>query len=77
MTATLLTLVLAITNVGAWIYGIYCYVQAFRFRRRGLPHYGLIVTVDQLQPAGQPYLRRWAVAWLVGLGSSVLGTLLL
>ena len=78
MTATLLlALVLAITNIGSWIYGIYCYMQAFRFRRRGLPHYGIILTIDQLQPAGQPYLRRWAAAWLVGLGSSVLGALLL
>jgi hypothetical protein len=77
MTATLLALALGITNLSAWIYGIYCYVQAFRFRRRGLPHYGLILTVDQLQPAGQAYLRRWAGAWLVGLGSSVLGALLL
>jgi hypothetical protein len=77
MTSTLLALVLVITNIGSWIYGTYCYVQAFRFRRRGLPHYGIILTVDQLQPAGQPYLRRWAAAWLVGLGSSVLGALLL
>lgn len=77
MTATLLALVLAIINIGAWIYGIYCYVQAFRFRRRGLPHYGLVLTVDQVEPAGQLYLRRWAAAWLVGLCSSVLGTLLL
>lgn len=53
------------------------YVQAFRFRRRGLPHYGLILTVDQLQPAGQQYLRRWATAWLVGLGTSVLAALVL
>jgi hypothetical protein len=52
-------------------------VQAFRFRRRGLPHYGIVLTVDQLQPAGQPYLRRWAAAWLVGVGSSMLGALLL
>jgi hypothetical protein len=77
MQATLLPLVLGITNLGAWIYGIYCYVQAFRFRRRGLPHYGLILTVDQLQPAGQQYLRRWAAAWLVGLGTSVLAALVL
>ena len=78
MTATLLfVLLLVIINLGSWLYGIYCYVQAFRFRRRGLPHYGIILTEDQVQREGLPYLRRWGVAWLVGLGTSVLGTLLL
>ena len=77
MTATLLlALLFVIINLGSWIYGTYCYLQAFRFRRRGLPHYGIILTVDQVQPAGSPYLRRWGVAWLIGLGTSLLGTLL-
>jgi hypothetical protein len=57
-TATLLlALLLVIINLGSWIYGIYCYLQAFRFRRRSLPHYGIMLTVDQVQPAGLPYLR--------------------
>jgi hypothetical protein len=77
MTATLLlALLLVIINLGSWIYGIYCYAQAFRFRRRGLPHYGIILTGDQVQPAGLPYLRRWGWAWLVGFGTSVLVALL-
>jgi hypothetical protein len=73
--ATLLLLV--IIKFGAWLYGAYCYVQVFRFRRRGLPHYSVILTADQLQPAGYRYMRRWLAAWLVGLGTSVLGGLLL
>jgi hypothetical protein len=71
-----LALALAIINLGAWIHGIYCYVQAFRLRRRGLPHYGIMLTSDQLQPAGRIYLRRWVGAWLVGLATSVLAAVL-
>ena len=76
MVGAVLVLVLVVVNLGAWIYGIYCYVQAFRFRRRGLPHYGIMLTSDQLQPTGRIYLRRWIAAWVVGLGTSVLAAVL-
>ena len=77
MITVIVALVLVILNLGAWIYGVYCYLQAFRYRRPGLPHYGIIPTDDQVLPAGRLYVRRWAMAWLVALGTTMLGAMLL
>ena len=70
--AFLFALVLVVVKFGAWIYGIYCWVQALRHRRPGLPYYGIVPTADQVLPAGLPYVRRWLLAWLVALGATVL-----
>ena len=75
--AVLLALILVTVNLGAWIYGVYCYLQAFRYRRPGLPHYGIIPTDDQVLPAGRLYVRRWAMAGLVALSTTMLGAMLL
>ena len=72
MIALLFALVLVVVKFGAWLYGIYCWVQALRHRRPGLPYYGIVPTVDQVLPAGRSYVRRWPIAWLVALGSTML-----
>jgi sterol desaturase/sphingolipid hydroxylase (fatty acid hydroxylase superfamily) len=72
----LFALVLVIAKYGAWLYGIYCYVQALRYRHPGLPYYGIVPTADQVLPAGRLYVRRWLFAWVVALGATVLGAML-
>jgi sterol desaturase/sphingolipid hydroxylase (fatty acid hydroxylase superfamily) len=72
----LFLLLFVIVKFGLWMYGSYCYVQALRHRRPGLPYYGMVPTPDQVLPAGRVYVRRWAIAWFAALGTTVLGAML-
>jgi len=73
----LLVLALVLVGFGSWIYGFYCFIQTHRHRIQGLPHYGMILTADQLSPTGRIYNRRHWSAWGIGLGVSLIAHRLL
>lgn len=66
-----LAIVVALAALFEWLYGTYCWIQAFRYRKPNLPHYGFVPTDDQLTPRGRQYVRKWIWSWAAGVGLSV------
>ena len=61
--------------VASWIYGIYCYVQMVRHRRRGIPAASLLWPPECLSERGREFRRRalWSYALFAGLALFLVG----